>query len=362
MKKKTIKLGEKSYQVIIQPNSFKNILQYFNVDKFDKIVVVTDNKVYDLYYKMMKFVFSSIRQRTFFYVISQGEKSKSYSMLQKIHSFMIRKNCSRNTLLMAIGGGVVGDLAGLAASTYMRGIALIQVPTTLLAMVDSSIGGKTAINYLNIKNVVGTFYQPKLVLIDPIFLLSLSKSEYENGIGEIIKYAFLSDKFFFSKLFNNFSLLNKNDLNFTTDIINHCINIKATIVSFDEKENSLRKILNLGHTFGHGFESALSFKIKHGIAVNVGIIVALVLAKKMQLLKTELFYEILQLPMKLTIPASIQKVDLNKVIYFMKSDKKNEKRQIRFVLPIDIGKTIIDFEVAPSILRSVLSETKTLIK
>ena len=239
---------------------------------------------------------------------------------------------------------MTGDLVGFAASTFMRGVSLIHIPTTLLADVDSSIGGKTGINFNHKKNMIGTFYQPKLVIIDTEFLINLPKAEITSGIGEVIKYAYMSDRNFFNYLKENLDRIFKYDSEVLNEIIFKSASIKASVVSQDEKESGLRKILNLGHTFAHGFESELKFKIKHGEAVIAGIISSLFLSEKLRLITENELNAYLELAAKIKLPKKLQEIDKENVFQIMKSDKKNRNGVIKFVLVSGIGKILLDVE------------------
>jgi 3-dehydroquinate synthase len=272
-----------------------------------------------------------------------GEKYKSVERYNSILAFLADNNYGRDSLIVAIGGGVTGDIAGFVASTYLRGIQLVQIPTTLLAAVDSSIGGKTGINFLNRKNIVGTFYQPDFVLTDTVFLDSLPEKEIISGTGEIIKYAFLSDRDFYNDVNDSFDSIISLNTKALNRIIPSCIKMKAEIVTEDEQESGLRKILNLGHTFAHAYESYFDFKIKHGNAVAAGIISSLFLSFKKGIInKTSLNY-FLNLPSKIDYecPNYLSK---SEIINRMLSDKKNREGKIKFILIKNIGEILIEAE------------------
>ena len=214
------------------------------------------------------------------YTFSANEKNKSLAQTEKIYKFLTDNAFDRNSIIVALGGGITGDIAGYVASTYMRGIRFIQIPTTLLSMVDSSVGGKTGVNFNHKKNMIGTFYQPDFVAIYPEFLSTLPKRELHSGAGEIFKYAFLADIKNYNLLKNNLSKLFSNKLFDIENTIQSCLKIKANVVENDEKEiTGLRKILNLGHTFAHAFEVESNYKLKHGEAVIGGIFCALFLSE-----------------------------------------------------------------------------------
>ena len=291
---------------------------------------VTDSNVYKLYRGIFDGVFSSCGQ---VYVIPAGERSKNYSVLLGILKAMLAAGLKRNSTVFAVGGGVVGDIAGLAASLYMRGVALVQVPTTLLSQVDSSVGGKTAIDLNGVKNIVGTFYQPGNVVVDPLFLKTLPAREVRCGLGEIIKYGALG-KDIYVKLIEN-----KNNLkspSFLRDITYDCIAFKADVVRRDEREGGLRKILNLGHTTGHAFE--LFYKRKsHGEFVLIGMYYELYIAVKCGICAPEYAKSLIELIKKvITVPAY---GDVREACRMAMYDKKNVRpREVSLVVPSSPGK------------------------
>lgn len=238
----------------------KQIIEYFKVDR-NVLVIMDEGVPADYANTLMKQC-----KKAVLYVVKSGEESKSFCVLEEILGCMIEHNFTRRDAVIALGGGVVGDLAGLAAGLYMRGIDWYNVPTTMLAQVDSSVGGKTAINVAGIKNAVGLFHQPKAVLIDANLLESLSKRQMLNGLMEALKMAFIMDRDLLEQLMRPYEELNLDE------IISRCIALKCQVVSEDEKEQNLRRILNYGHTIGHGFESAYKGALLHGEAVACGML------------------------------------------------------------------------------------------
>ncbi len=362
MKKVSVSTTGKNYPVYIGKSILNEaVLSAAEEYSSKKILVVADENVLENHSKKIKDVFSVSGKNTFLYKLKSGEKRKSYIELNKIYSFLLKNNFGRDSLIVAIGGGVAGDLSGYAASTYMRGINLIHIPTTLLAMVDSSIGGKTGINFNTRKNIIGSFYQPEMVITDLDFLSSLPDSEITSGIGEIIKYAFLSEKKFYSYVKKNVLKIYEDDLKILEEIVLKSVKIKAGVVSQDEKEGSLRKILNLGHTFAHAFETDLNFKIKHGEAVIAGIISALFLAEKTGILTKEKLNEFIELPLKIKLSGRIKSLNNENAYSVMLSDKKNREGKIKFVLPADTGSILIDVEADKNDVLYSLSKTKEIL-
>ena len=344
MKKIKVLKGKDRYEVYSGVESF-NLLPDLIIEKGlnTNILFVIDKNVMKFHSERIKSMMDKFSGKNNFYIMPSGEKNKSTNRYNNILAFLADNNYGRDSLIVAIGGGVTGDIAGFVASTYLRGIQLVHIPTTLLAVVDSSIGGKTGINFFNRKNIVGTFYQPDFVLTDTVFLDSLPEHEVISGTGEIIKYAFLSDRDFYNDVndsYDSIISLHKETLN---RIIPVCIKIKAEIVSEDEQESGLRKILNLGHTFAHAYESYFDFGIKHGNAVAAGIISSLFLSFKKGIInKTSLNY-FLNLPTKM-IFTSHRDLHEGEIINRMLSDKKNREGRIKFILIKDIGEILIEVD------------------
>lgn len=254
-------LGEDSYDILVERGILQKTNEHLNLNR--RVLVVTDSGVPKQYAETV----ANQCREGIICTVEQGEESKSLETFAFLLNKMLIHNFSRKDCVVAVGGGVVGDLAGFAASAYMRGIDFYNIPTTLLSQIDSSIGGKTAINFGGVKNIVGAFYQPKRVLIDPDLLNTLPKRQISNGLAEAIKVALTSDK----ELFNIFE--NKEIESNIDEIIIRALKVKKYVVEQDEKESGLRKILNFGHTVGHGIESSLkSEKIYHGESVALGII------------------------------------------------------------------------------------------
>ncbi len=275
-----------SYPVIIGSGTFSLLKKEIDKRNFHRniFMVIDENVKKHLYQKILD-NFSKGFAKIVVYILKPGESSKSYAELNRIYKSLIDNEFGRDTLILAIGGGVTGDLAGYAASTYMRGVQLVHVPTTLLADVDSSIGGKTGINFNKKKNMIGTFYQPQLVLIDTNFLRTLPDEEIISGLGEVLKYAFITSKDFYSFIFDNYDKMFIKNKQVLERVIYESVLYKSSIVTRDERESGIRKVLNFGHTFAHAYESESDFTIKHGEAVVAGIISALFLSNVKGLLK-----------------------------------------------------------------------------
>jgi 3-dehydroquinate synthase len=277
------------------------------------------------------------------YDVPDGEISKSTQEVNKIYTWLIEKHLERRSTVIALGGGVVGDLSGFIAATYLRGVNLVQIPTTLLAQVDSSIGGKVGINHPLGKNLIGSFYHPKMVLTDIRFLYSLHPQEFICGLGEVIKYGILGSPALFELIENNLeSILNK-DQTLLAKIVFDCAQIKARIVEEDEREQGTRAYLNLGHTFGHALETFYKSEgLKHGQAVLLGMRCAIQAARQMGLLEGTIAGRINRLIKRIDVQIpSPGKMDPRALLAIMKRDKKVKDGQINLVLPVDIGRVCL---------------------
>ncbi|HEX2985030.1 MAG TPA: 3-dehydroquinate synthase [Ignavibacteriales bacterium] len=344
MKKIKINLGSHSYNVLVGSGIINRLPDELKKLKLSgKALIITDNRVYkfhkDKITKLAAGLDAPIK------IIKQGEPSKSLETLQIIFKYMLARRFDRSSVVIAIGGGVIGDLAGFAASIYMRGVNYIQVPTTLLSAVDSSVGGKTAVNFEKYKNIIGSFYQPKLVLADTEFLATLPEREFISGYGEVLKYAFIAGDNFYSLVSGPVSDI-QNDRNKLNKIIYESVLFKSSVVEKDEKEAGLRKILNFGHTFGHAFESAMNYRIKHGEAVILGIICALKLSKESGILDTQEFNKYMDYIDNTGVRLSYALPDKERLYNIMLSDKKNKSGRINFILLSAAGKTVLDAEVS----------------
>jgi 3-dehydroquinate synthase len=357
MKKIKVLKGRNSYNIYSGIDTFYLLPEMIASNGlYSNILFLVDENVMKYHFEKINSVREKIGIRNNIYTLPSGEKYKSSDQYLKILAFMAENNYGRDSLIVAIGGGVTGDIAGFAASTYMRGIKLIQIPTTLLATVDSSIGGKTGINLFNKKNIVGTFYQPELIITDLTFLNTLPKEEVITGTGEIIKYAFLSDRNFYSDVFDSYDSIVSQNINTLLRIIPVCINIKSEIVTKDEQESGLRKILNLGHTFAHAYESYFDFNIKHGNAVAAGIISSLYLSFQKGIINKVSLDYFLKLPAKIKL-ISRTVPDADAIIKLMHSDKKNIDGRIKFILVKDIGETLIDVEAEKKEIKYAIMKT-----
>lgn len=345
MKKINVELKNNPYEIFFGNGCFKEINKLIKTKNLPtNVFAVIDNNFYSEWektiYKNTDGKFSKFN----FIKINANEKNKSFDTLQKIFKELIDNNYSRDTLIVSIGGGIIGDIAGFAAATFSRGVKYIQVPTTLLAAVDSSIGGKTGINFESTKNIIGSIYQPEFVLIDTNFFKTLPKKEILCGTGEIVKYAYLTNEKFYAFILKNVDKIFSLDKKTIEFIINECAGFKGSVVEADEKELGLRKILNLGHTFAHGIEVEQNYKIKHGEAVIIGLACALYLSNKTGLLKDERFKRYSLLINKFKDEIKISSYNKHKIFGIMQRDKKNINNKIKFVLLRKAGEVVLDYE------------------
>lgn len=340
-----IKEQEKSYPIFIENIDISSLKQeILKQTRGKKFVVVISEKVNNLYGNVLGFYKKDK------FILKDGEKQKNLKNYKKILNFCLKKQLTRDDAIIAIGGGVAGDIAGFAAATYMRGIDYIQVPTTLLACVDSSVGGKTAVNTSYGKNLIGAFYQPKAVFINTNFLKTLNIRDFKTGLGEVVKYAFIEKSCMADEEFNLINFLDENykkifefDPRILEELIRICIMLKISVIEKDEKENSLRRILNFGHTYGHAVEKLTKYKkYTHGECVATGISFAFELALKNNLIDKNYLY-FMQDVMKKFDFKYIPPFELKKVIPVMKSDKKSTSDFIRFILPVDYS-VVKEFE------------------
>jgi len=343
MKKVTVKLNDRSYDILIAKGAIKHLPGNLKrLVPVKKILLVSSKAIYKHYgTKITKLLKSKKFEVTPFF-LPEGERAKSKEELFRIYAACLKAGLDRFSGLIALGGGAVGDVAGFAASTYLRGIAFINIPTTLLAQVDSAIGGKTAINLKEGKNLAGTFYQPGLVVSDTELLKSLPEREYISSLAEIIKYGVIASPSLFKYLEKNAVSVLKRNTSALEKIIAESSLIKAQVVEADERElTGLRAILNYGHTFAHAYEKNAGFgKLLHGEAVAIGMCDAARLAEKKKMLSAASRKRIESLIQKLKLPISAGKFNFprKKIVDAMLKDKKKRGEKVSFILPIKIGK------------------------
>lgn len=354
-----LELAEHSYDISIGygiRNSLADILAEWNQGQ--QWVVLTQKAIFDLYEPVIE----QLRQAGYkldTIIVPADESAKNIRHAEEVWTQMVEMGCDRSSILLAIGGGVVGDLGGFVAATYMRGIPFIQIPTTLLAMIDSAIGGKTAVNLAAGKNLVGAIYQPKAVLVDPGFLQTLPRRNVISSLAEAIKYGFIRDKSIFNTMEARYDdLVSLNDEGLLSEIIAKSCNIKAQIVSNDQFENGERRLLNYGHTIGHAFETIQAYGgLYHGEAVLYGMKCANFISHKKGLLNDSEFEVAQKLLYRFDLP-ELGKVPADKVLAVVAHDKKNINGKLNFILIDGIGNGVVSTDVsADDIIDSLQAVT-----
>lgn len=318
-----------------------------------RLFVVSDRRVARLYADQVTRSLAAAGYRPSLLTVSPGERSKTWPVVERLARRLLELGADRQTALIALGGGVVGDLTGFLASIFMRGVPFIQVPTTLLAMVDAAIGGKTGINLKEGKNLLGTFYQPRLVAIDPEFLGTLPRQERLNGLAEVLKSAFIRDPELLTRLEQTRSSLFQDQAELT-EIIHRSATIKVKVVAADEREAGLRRILNFGHTLGHALEAASNFRMPHGQAVSYGMLAALELSRRLTGLSPEAAAYGRRLIRDLGLARTPPKVDADAVMAALPLDKKRQDQALVFVLLKEFGHPVIHPDTPLPLIRQAM--------
>ncbi len=346
----------KSCPIIIGDGIINQLEHYFDFSGYSAVVLITDSGVKRLYGQSVTKALEATGKKVSLFTLPLGERAKSLSTVERGYRFLLENNIDRKGLICALGGGVVGDVGGYIASTYLRGIDYIQLPTTLLAQVDSSIGGKVGVNFSGKKNMVGSFYQPSAIIGDVALLKSLPPAERRNGLAEVIKYGLAMDEELFrildqkeGKEFNTAEL---------KDIVMRCCRLKAGIVEVDETERSgQRAILNFGHTVGHALEAATKFHtLSHGEAVAIGMVAAVRISQQVGMLDQSDVPSIESLLLKFGLPTYCRGVNPDDLITAIRFDKKTTLGQTGWVLLKGMGKGVINQPVDEAVVRKVLME------
>ena len=357
MKKIDVKLGQNGYSVHIGSGILSQTGQRLKELGYgDKAVIITNPVVKKLYGTQLKQCLVDAGLKTAVLEVPDGEEYKSLESAGKLYQQLAEFGAERSTPILALGGGVIGDLAGFVAATYMRGVPLVQLPTTLLAQCDSSIGGKTAVNHGQLKNEIGAFYQPKMTIADIAALKTLSQEELASGLCEVIKHAVIKDEQFFVYLEKHLDLIKTLDDNVLEAIVAKSAQIKVAVVEIDEKDTGLRNILNFGHTVGHAVESVTNFQVAHGQAVSVGMVAAAKIAAEIDVLDSGNVTRLKNLLEKAGLMTKLPLMKVKQLMRTMQYDKKAYGGKIRFVLPRTIGQVFIADDVSPGIVEKVLRE------
>jgi 3-dehydroquinate synthase len=355
MKKIEVQLGSNSYDICVGSGLLKQTGQQLREVGFgDKLVIVTDPTVKGLYGNTLSQNLTGQGFKVAVLEVPEGEEQKSLDTASRLYEELSSFQADRTTPILALGGGVIGDLTGFVAATYLRGVPLIQIPTTLLAQVDSSIGGKVALDHGQLKNKIGAFYQPRLVISDITTLRSLTATELSQGLAEIIKYAAIRDKEFFAYLEGNLEQIKSRDERVLEEIVLRSAQIKAEVVEKDERDLGLRHILNYGHTIGHAIETVSNFDVGHGEAIALGMIAAGRISNKMGMLSQDELIRLEGVIQKVGLPIEMPGLEVDKITHAMAFDKKIFSGRRRFVLLRSLGEAFITDEVSPSVVEQVL--------
>ncbi|NLK21009.1 MAG: 3-dehydroquinate synthase [Epulopiscium sp.] len=320
-----------------------------------KICIITDDNVDALYGQELLDLIKTQFKEVYKFTFPAGEDSKNLQTVQETYQFFVKNHMDRNSLVLALGGGVTGDMAGFAAATYMRGIPFIQIPTTLLSQVDSSVGGKVGVDFLQNKNMIGAFYQPVFVYINLNTLRTLPKNQLSSGMGEVIKHGLILDRDYFSFIEDSSHLIFNLDKTALESIIKRSCQLKAGVVSQDEKESGLREILNFGHTIGHSIETLLNFKLLHGECVSIGIVGAAYISYKKNLITKDALDRIERTLKCYDLPTRIDCLNPEDIYNQMLLDKKTKNNIIHFVLLSPLGQAIRTGDLTSDLIKAAIS-------
>jgi len=355
-----VNLGERSYTIYIGFSHLQRLPHFLkNVNTFDRVLVVSNTTVGELYADQLIDLLNDGGFAPELLLLPDGERYKDITTVRTIWDLLVENNFPRQTTLIALGGGVIGDMAGFAAATYMRGIPYVQMPTSLLAMVDASVGGKVAVNHPVSKNLIGSFYQPRLVFINLEYLKTLPPEEMRAGFAEVIKYGIIRDAAFFEYLEKEVDTIYSLEPESLERVVATSCRIKADIVEQDERESGIRAILNFGHTIGHAVESLTRYRVfKHGEAVALGMVAAARIAERMGMLSADRVQRIQNLVARAALPHRFKDLEPGDILERVRKDKKVTGGRVRYILPQDLGKVIIADNVDPALVSEVLSTMK----
>lgn len=325
-------------------------------DNEQKLCIVADSNVCELYGEELKTLLGSVFSAVELFSFPAGEESKHLKTVESVYRFLIEKKIGRKDVLAALGGGVTGDLTGFAAATYMRGIDYIQLPTTLLSQVDSSIGGKTGVDFEQFKNMVGAFKMPRLVYMNTAVLQTLPARQFASGMAEVLKAGLIRDGIFYEWLITHFMEINEKEPEILEEMIRRSCEIKRVVVERDPFEQNERALLNFGHTIGHAIEKYKNFSLLHGECVALGCVAAAFISWKRELLSMEEYYEIRDMFVPFGLPISLEEISSARVLDYTKSDKKAEGSHINFILLKKIGKAFICKDVTNEEIIAAIGE------
>ena len=347
--------GKPCYDIIFD-DSFANLEKILTkfILRDKKVCIITDDNIAPLYLDEVENVFSKVCNNVSHFIIEAGEENKTLKSVEKVYEYLIESKFDRNDFIIALGGGVIGDMTGYIAATYLRGISFIQIPTTLLSQVDSSIGGKTGVDLNGYKNMIGAFYQPKLVYINVSTLLSLNRRIYLSGMGEIIKHGIIKDRDYLNWLRNYCEKIIDRDIEVLIPMIKNSCFIKKIVVENDPKEKGERALLNFGHTIGHSVEKLYNFEKYHGECVAIGMVVAAYLSKNKGFITESEADSIKKMVSIFELPNSISGLNADDIIKVSKNDKKMDSKKIKFIVIKEIGDAIIDSSITDEDMRKAI--------
>jgi len=348
--------GGTVYDIVIGLGLLSSVPRMLNASfPSGKMFLITDANVSRRYGRKFHRSLVLAGAQAVLFEVPAGEDSKNHKVAHSLQTRLLENGVHRDSLVIALGGGVVGDLAGYVAATILRGVKYIHIPTTLLAQVDSSIGGKVGINHPMGKNLIGAFHQPSAVFIDPGVLRTLSAMEFRNGLAEVVKIAAALDEDFFEQLERRATRLKKENSTGLADIIKTAVGLKAGIVERDEKEHGIRKVLNLGHTLGHAIEAATKYTVPHGQAVAMGMVAEAMIARKMGLLKHKDYVRLVKLLACFRLPVRFPRsIDKRRFLEALALDKKSDSDGTGFVLLKSIGHSVIGVDVPRAFIEALL--------
>lgn len=321
-----------------------------------KVCIVTDSHVASLYADEVMALLEGKCRKNVLFSFPAGEENKTLDTVKSIYTFLIEEKFDRKDLLIALGGGVAGDITGYAAATYLRGIDFVQIPTTLLAQADSSIGGKTGVDFDGYKNMVGAFYMPKLVYINVSTLKTLDDRQFFSGFAEVMKHGLIKNGSFYEWLLDNIYEISDRDPETLLEMVQQSCLIKKLVVEKDPEEKGDRALLNFGHTIGHAIEKYKNFSLTHGECVALGAVAAAYISWKHEWISMEEYYEIRDMFVPFNLPISIEDIDPEEILRLTKSDKKMEGESVKFILLKKVGKAVIDRNVTDQDILNALSE------
>ncbi|MCH5254230.1 MAG: 3-dehydroquinate synthase [Lachnospiraceae bacterium] len=354
----TINYDKKPCYDIVFASDFSGLpeeLQDFQISE-RRIAIIADSNTASLYGEEVKKLLEGNCKKVILYSFPAGEENKTLDTVKDIYKVLIEEKYDRKDILLALGGGVVGDVTGYTAATYLRGIDFIQLPTTLLAQADSSIGGKTGVDFDGYKNMVGAFYMPKLVYMNVGALKTLDDRQFFSGFAEVMKHGLIKDSIFYEWLIEHMYEIQDRDLETLEEMVMRSCTVKKLVVEKDPKEQGDRQLLNFGHTIGHAIEKAKKFQLHHGECVALGAVAAAFMSWKKNWLSMEEYYEIRDMFVPFSLPISIDDIDPEEILTLTKSDKKMESGQIRFVLLKKVGKAVIDKTVTDEDILNAIRE------